>query len=136
MRTEARKRLAAAVVCALALWPAVHLFLSSRYQIDPWEFFGWGMYALPSPQVHLRMEQLVDGRPVIVRPSEATLERLEKFARDRTRFGRFASIDTLGREILDLEPQMQGVAVILRRWELDRQTACFDFREERHEFTR
>ena len=131
-----KTKVIATVVLVLALWPALHILLASRYQIDPWEFLGWGMYALPSPQVHVRMEQLILGRSVIVRPSDATTARLNEFAAARTRFGLFASVDALGAEILTLEPQMQGVMVILRRWELDRKTARFDFQEQRYRFER
>ena len=135
-RLTRKTHLLAAAVVVLALWPAVHLFLAVRYEIDPWEFLGWGMYALPSPQVHVRIEQLVGGRSVIVRPSDRTLARLDRFATERTRFGRFASVDRLGREVLALEPQMEGVVVILRRWTLDRGSATFDFSEERFPFER
>lgn len=131
-----RKQCVAGIVVVLALWPAVHLFLAVRYEIDPWEFMGWGMYSLPSPQVHARMEALVDGRPLIVRPRDETLARLASFATARTRFGRFASVEALGRDLLALEPQMQGVVVILRRWTLDRESATFDFQEERFRFER
>ena len=134
MSTESTKKLLAAIVCALALWPALHLWLSARYEIDPWEFFGWGMYALPSPQVHVRLEQLVDGRPLIVRPSDETLAQLDALASARTRFGQLASIETTARPILAREPQMQGIVLVLRRWHLDRETAHFDFTEERHPF--
>ena len=126
----------ATLVLALALWPAAHLFLAVRYEIDPWEFLGWGMYSLPGPQVHARIEQLVEGRSVIVRPSDRTLARLDRFANARSRFGRFASVDELGRDVLALEPQMEGVVVILRRWTMDRETARFDYTEERFPFAR
>ncbi len=136
MSLGAKKKLLAGILLVLGVWPGVHLFLSSRYQIDPWEFFGWGMYALPSPQVHVRIEQLVAGRPLLVRPSDSTLERLDTFARERSRFGLFASVDELGRDLLALEPEMQGIVVIVRRWELDLETASFDFEETRHPFQR
>jgi hypothetical protein len=136
MSTEAKKKLVAVIVCIVALWPGLHLYLSARYEIDPWEFFGWGMYALPSPQVHIRLEQLVDGRPLIVRPSDETLARLEALSHARTRFGKFASLEDAGREILALEPQMQGIVLVVRRWQLDRKTARFDFTEQRHRYER
>ncbi len=131
-----KKSLLATAVVLLAAWPAVHMILVARCQIDPWEFLGWGMYSLPSPQVHVRVEQLVDGRPVLVRPSNATLARLDRFATWRTRLGKLASIDALGSEVLALEPGMEGVEIVLRRWSLDRETASFDFRESRHRFVR
>lgn len=136
MSLEAKKKLVTGILVVLALWPGLHLFLSSRYQIDPWEFFGWGMYALPSPQVHMRIEQVIDGRPLLVRPTDATLQRLDAFAQARSRFGRFADLDHLGADVLALEPQMQGIVVVLRRWALDRETATFDFEETRHPFER
>ena len=132
----AKRRALAAAVVVLAIWPALHLALAVRYEIDPWEFLGWGMYALPSPQVHARVEQLVDGRSVMVRPSDRSLARLDAFATARTRFGRLASVDALGSDLLALEPQMEGVAVVLRRWVLDPETASFEYTEERFEFRR
>jgi hypothetical protein len=131
-----KERLVAGVVLALALWPAVHLFLVARFEIDPWELMGWGMYSVPGPQVHARMEQLVEGRPLLVRPSDASLARLDAFATARSHLGRLVSVDALGRDLLALEPEMEGVVVILRRWSLDRDSAHFDFREERFRFER
>lgn len=136
MSTRAKKNGVAALLVSLALWPVVHLFLSTRYEIDPWEFMGWGMYALPSPQVHVRIERLIDGRPYVIRPSDATLERLDAFSTARTRFGLFAKVEELGPEILALEPEMEGIVVILRRWELDRESARFGYREEEYSFDR
>ena len=43
MSASHRKQALALLVCLLALWPAVHLWLSARYEIDPWELFGWGI---------------------------------------------------------------------------------------------
>ena len=134
--TGVKKNALAAMVLALALWPVAHLFLATRYQVDPWEFMGWGMYALPSPQVHVRMEQLLDGRSLLVRPSDASLARLDAFAARRTRLGELVAIDALGADLLALNPEMDGVAVIVRRWALDPETAYFDFEEERHHFER
>lgn len=134
MSPRAKKNLVAGLLVALSLWPVAHVFLVTRYEIDPWEFMGWGMYSMPSPQVHVRMEQLIDGHGYVVRPSDATLERLDAFSAARTRFGRFARVEELGAEVLELEPQMEGIVVILRRWELDRETAHFDYRETKHSF--
>jgi hypothetical protein len=136
MSASHRKQALALLVCLLALWPAVHLWLSARYEIDPWELFGWGMYALPSPQVHIRLEQLVDSRPLIVRPSDETRALLDELARARTRFGQLVSLEDTASRILTHEPQMQGIVLVVRRWHLDRETANFDFTEERHRFDR
>jgi hypothetical protein len=131
-----KRKLLAGIVVLLATWPIAHMIGVARYRIDAWEFLGWGMYSLPSPQVHVRIEQLVEGRPLLVRPSEATLAVLDDFSSRRTRFGSLAEVEPVARRVLALEPHMEGVELILRRWELDRETAHFDFTETRHRFER
>jgi len=131
-----KRRVLAGAVVLLGFWPAVHMTAVARYQIDAWEFMGWGMYSLPSPQVHVRIEQWIDDRPVLVRPSEATLEVLDDFSTRRTRFGTLTPVEPLARRVLELEPQMQGIVVVMRRWELDPETAHFDFSETRERFER
>jgi hypothetical protein len=136
MSARALERTIAAILLAVAVWPIAHLVLVARFEVDPWELFGWGMYAAPSPQVQIRLEQLYEGRSLVVRPSDATLEALNEFARLRTRLGRFVSLDATADEVLALEPQMEGVALVLRRWSLDRETARFGYTETRHEYRR
>ena len=40
-------RVLAAALCALTLWPAVHIYLVERYDLSPWKLGGWGMYSAP-----------------------------------------------------------------------------------------
>lgn len=136
MSTRALERTIALILVAVAAWPIAHRVLVARFEVDPWELFGWGMYATPSPQVQVRLEQLYEGRSLIVRPSDATLKVLNEFAQRRTRLGRFVSLDSTAEEILALEPQMEGVALLVRRWSLDQETARFGYTETRHEYRR
>ena len=45
--TRTKKKLFAAVLGLLALWPPLHFVLSRRYHFDHWRFSGFAMYARP-----------------------------------------------------------------------------------------
>jgi hypothetical protein len=47
LSARAKGRVLAAALCALTLWPAVHIYLVKRYDLSPWKLGGWGMYSSP-----------------------------------------------------------------------------------------
>ena len=49
-----RMRASSAALAALMLWPAVHFALVERYDIVPWKFFGFAMYAVSEPGMTIR----------------------------------------------------------------------------------
>ena len=66
MSTEWRRKTIAGVVIFVLLWPAVHIGLVAHFRIDPWELFGWSMYALPAGRVQVRVELLLHGHEILV----------------------------------------------------------------------
>ena len=42
----------------LAVWPAVHIGLVLRYDVNPWKLAGWGMYSAPQLPAYVRVSAL------------------------------------------------------------------------------
>ena len=118
-----KRRLACAWLALFAIWPLLHHALVRGYDVDPWKFAGWSMYArvtLP-PVVKLyefrapaHLERLDPGR--LPPRSRAAYER---FARGRRVYGTLASPDELGSLYLEERPEAERLEVTVVRWTLD-----------------
>ena len=51
--TSTKKRAVFGFVLFLGLWPIFHHWLVTRYEMDPWKYFGMSMYAKTRPMVNL-----------------------------------------------------------------------------------
>lgn len=113
------------------LWPAVHAILVARYEIDPWELFGWSMYARPAARVQIlvevaRHEEVEAGKETAYRPLRAmgqTRDNIKKFARRRTALGELASTATLAKTLQDEDPTLSELRITTRSIQLDPKTA-------------
>jgi hypothetical protein len=124
------------IVACVLLWPLVHATLVARFRIDPWELFGWSMYALPAARVQVGVEVERDGESM---PLFATLEqrrRIRDFARRRTALGELASSASLAREILAEDDSLQAVVVRMREIRLDLYSARIVAHEEQERYAR
>jgi hypothetical protein len=111
------------VVLAVLVWPLVHLVLVARYEVDPWELFGWAMYAQPAARVQVRVDVERDGVRSPLRAMGATRQAIRDYARRRTALGRLAPPDALAQSVLESRSEAEAVWIVLRRIELDRRTA-------------
>ena len=136
MRASTRRRWMGGVVAFVLVWPLVHAGLVARYGVDPWELFGWSMYALPAKRVQVRVEVERDGEIGPLRAMGATRQRVKEFARRRTALGSLASPEPLARTLLDEEDGIDAVIVVIRQIELDRGSSRLVARDEPHRFER
>ncbi len=134
--TGAKRRVVAALLLAVGLWPGLHYALASRYGFDPWELFGWAMYALPNARVEVGVLRRVDGQSEPLFATGETLERMREFSRRRATLGRFVSTERFARRFLAEDPELDAVEVLLRTWFLDPETALLDYRDERLVYVR
>jgi hypothetical protein len=127
----------ATLVAAVALWPLVHLGAVTRFRIDPWEGFGWAMYALPAARVQIGIETVRTGEPP--QPLRAMGEdrrRIQAFARRRTALGALASVEPLAYEVLASAPEVDTVRIKTREIRLDPVSATLVARDQIHEVQR
>jgi hypothetical protein len=113
----------AAIVVGVIAWPIVHIGLVSHYRIDPWELFGWSMYAVPAARVQVGVKVERAGKTEAVFPLGMERERIRDFSRRRTALGSLAPTDDLAREILATDATIDAVVIIMREIRFDPQTA-------------
>lgn len=135
MKRAAKRRVVIAVVLAVAIWPGFHFALAVRTHFNPWELFGWAMYALPEVRFDMRLEHLDQRgvwRPFI--PMGVDLETYFDVGRRRANLGELASLEPLAEALFARHPTWTGLAVIEQRWHLNRHTARLDHTLKRNEF--
>ncbi len=136
MSGSIRRKLMLAIVAFVLLWPVAHAGLVARYQIDPWEFFGWSMYALPAARVQVRVEVERAGEIRPLRAMGAMRRRVTAFARRSTALGDFAPTVSLAREILAEDSTIDAVIIVTREIVLDRASTVLVARDVRHRHER
>lgn len=125
-----------AIVIGVALWPAVHLALVARADIDPWELFGWAMYSQPAARVQVRVDVERAGVLEPLRAMSTMRRQVEAFARSRTTLGRLASPDELLATVFASDASIGAVELVLRDVKLDLDSALLVGIDERVRFER
>lgn len=133
-----RRKVMLTIVAFVLGWPVAHAGLVARYGIDPWEFFGWSMYALPAPRIQIRVEVERDGETHALRAMGDLRRRVQAFARRRTAFGTLAPTVSLAQEIFAEDSTIDAVIIMTREITLDPVSTLLVGREasHRHERTR
>ena len=136
MKGSTRRRLMLAMVAFVLVWPIAHVGLVARYQLDPWEFFGWSMYALPAARVQVLVEVERGGEKHPLRAMGEMRRRVQYFARRRTALGLLVPTESLAREIFATDSTIDAVIIVTREITLDRDTTLLVGRVVRHRHTR
>jgi hypothetical protein len=118
------------------VWPIAHAGLVARYQLDPWEFFGWSMYALPAARVQVLVEVERGGETRPLRAMGEMRLRVQRFARRRTALGLLAPTEVLAREILVADSTIDAVVIVTREIVLDRASTLLVANDVRYRHTR
>jgi hypothetical protein len=127
---EARKRIAVALLLALAVWPGAHYLLVNRLDLDPWNHFGWAMYSLPNPHFDMRVAVVAGDRARRVElPPELRLQ-AEIYLKRRAERGRGVTPEDLGRAVLEAQPRIDAVVIGVRKLVLDPDSGMVEPRDE------
>jgi hypothetical protein len=113
-----------------------HAGLVARYRLDPWEFFGWSMYALPAARVQIRVDVERGGETAPLRAMGDMRRRVQAFARRRTALGTLASTEVLAREILAGDSTIDVVIIMTREITLDPESTRLVAHDESHRHER
>ena len=90
-----RRRVGAAVLVLLLLWPALHRVLVQRYRLSPWKYGAWAMYCIHTPRFQVTLE--AEGQRLPLPPVPAA--RLKAYTTARGLWGRLAPPDMLAAEV-------------------------------------
>ncbi len=123
-----KQRLAFACVLFLALWPFVHHWMVTTYEMDPWMYFGVSMYTRPRPIARVSaFETARPGQPfqpLLVRgfaePSRSMVaRRVRQLSRGAAASGRLFRPAGVVEEIFQLlPPEVDRLAFTIERLEL------------------
>lgn len=133
---------------AAVLWPGAHLVWVARMDVDPWEFFGWAMYARPAARVQVRIE--VERGPADVGAGEgaepaaseplramgALRRELERYARRRSTLGRHADDGPLRAGVFAHDGSISALTIVERNVRLDLDSAKLVGDLERRRYVR
>ena len=136
MSGPVRRRIMMAIVAFVLVWPLAHAGLVAGYRLDPWEFFGWSMYALPAARVQVRVDVERDGQTLPLRAMGDMRRRVKSFARRRTALGALVSTEPLAREVLAADSTIDAVIIVTREIVLDRASTLLVARDVRHRHER
>jgi len=136
MNGSTRRRLMLAMVAFILVWPIAHAGLVARYQLDPWEFMGWSMYALPAARVQILVEVEREGESKPLRAMGEMRRRVQQFARRRTALGLLVSTESLAREVFAADSTIDAVIVVTREITLDRESTRLVGRDVRYRHVR
>lgn len=138
MTFETRKKLVVLILVVVSAWPLVHHGLMRGFDLNPWKWFGWSMYAVPPGRVRV-FPYAQDGRPLGV----TQMQRLAPDAQQRVRsayqqfirscegFGKNAEPDGFARALLEAYPEVDGVRLDVEWMGMTRGTGMY----ERQRFT-
>jgi hypothetical protein len=138
-----RIRVATGLLFFVLLWPPVQHVAARTIELDPWAFFGFAMYAVPNMRVTVRaarIESPAAGRsdaelaPDWNALSPASYKALRAFAERRARWGKLLAPDVLARELFDLQPDLPGLVIRVRRWAIDHESARLEPRDNDYRY--
>jgi hypothetical protein len=121
----------ASIVLLTLLWPLVHIALVERFRLDPWEFFGWSMYALPAVQMQIAVEAERAGIMKPLRTMGTSREEIRRLARRRSALGTLASVESTSREIFEGDPAIAALVFVFREIRLDSESALLVSQDDR-----
>jgi hypothetical protein len=116
------------VLVVATIWPAVHVFVTDRLELDPWRFGGWAMYTTVRPQVIAEVRVAQGDRFVPLPDGDLEMKMMLRRASARTAIlGRLASPRPLADLVFARTPYL-AVELLLRRIAVDRHSGAFSCR--------
>jgi hypothetical protein len=131
MRLALKRRILLAILATLAVWPLVHMWFVKRYDLDPWRFFGFAMYAVPATYQWVHEIELRDGREVNLHPSKLEPEPMRlhvSLMRQRAVLGDLIEPHKLAEALFAARPELSGVKVLMHRLAVSRETSRIEVR--------
>jgi len=126
------------VLAVFTVWPFVHMYLVSTYDLSPWKLAGWGMYAAPRPN-YRGME--IFGRPTgapemekLGAPSPALSAEAGRFLERFRWLRQLAKPDDLVEAVRAEHPHWDEVRVVVFRSHVEPDTGMVVLKEFAYEY--
>lgn len=123
MSFDAKKKLTAALIAIFLAWPVVHLAAAHVFEINPWKFAGFGMYAVPVPEYTMAVTGYTsDNRSFTAWPGEVR-EAGDAFLKRRKNYGRLANPRAMANAAFDAVPAVDRIEIVITHAYLDPKTS-------------
>jgi hypothetical protein len=141
-RFEMKRRLVVGGLVALTVWPLAHRVLVAAFDLNPWKFYGWAMFCVPNPRTFAALYELTGDNAVPLsrgrlRPEDE--QAVRAYAAERQFLGllaRQANIEALAHKLLDEDPRLDRVGLLVTQLTLDSRTARLTTRQEMYVYRR
>lgn len=118
---ETKRALVIASLVCLILWVPAHRLLVLRFDLNPWKFGGFAMYAEPVPKIGIGFFTELDGALVplriAARPEDQAL--FVSFFETRKHAGMLVPPDALADQIFESDPAVDALTIVITRRRLD-----------------
>ena len=126
---ETKKRISAGIIVLIILWAIVHVGVVERFEMDPWRFFGFSMYAVPENYQWVHVYKIEDGEEKLIitagMPAEMRIE-YRRFRRDRAVLGELVAPHALAEKALEELPDIDGVKIYCVRDSVSAKTSLLE----------
>jgi hypothetical protein len=123
MKWKTRQRIVRTVLALLTVWPLFHVGVTRAFDMNPWKFLGFGMYAVPTAKVQVSLFAFREGQLVPFRREEVGQEVMHatfRYSWRRVDLGTLARPDAIAQGLLKEHPEIEGVRVEIMRSYVDR----------------
>lgn len=143
MSLAIKRRVALAILAFSTIWPAAHYFVVERFNLNPWNWFGWAMYTQPSERI-LAYPFSPDGKPISSQLSSLTkyqqdsiMAAYRPWSLNHLELGDFDDPDEFAYAILDAFKTWDSVRIEVVRYGLERESASIQKRSTKsYEYSR
>ena len=122
------------LAAVLLIWPWVQYGMVQTYHTNPWRFFGWAMYAMPSPGIRLTASSDT-GDKIYLQAAELK-PWADAFSAKRMHYGDLLTPHELADVILDKNKQIKAVSLNVSTIVLDASTGSIKERKQTFVFSR
>jgi hypothetical protein len=133
-----KKRLVLVLLALVALWPLVHRGLVARYGLNPWKFFGFAMYCVPSlaPQFRVEVDYGERVEPLDLTAPHFARARFEvaAFVQQRAVWGRLATPERVAEALFEVLTRVESVEIEVIDPYFDLDTSKVAVERERHRY--
>ena len=135
--TRFKRTVVHAALILFTVWPAVHIGLVERYDLNPWKLAGWGMYSAPQLACDVRVFCFTPDRVgtyelTTIQPEFDPL--LLEFLRRRRSLGELTRPDRFAQSLLDYFPAVDGLSIVVvqpvlnpRSGMIEEKTKAYDY---------
>ncbi len=131
-----KKKIYVMLACALVLWPLVQHGLVRTYGVNPWRFFGWAMYAVPSPTLRIHHEFTNIEMGEEIKKKRSYKNAIKEFSQRRAHWGELEKPQHLADTLFTLVPEGRELRITVSSVYLDTPTAMLKERAQTYTFSR